>query len=368
MDFAEKVTEIFLKNKTNPANPNLVTTNEGLSPLHLACIWGRSKIVRLLLNGGADLDLKCIEGRTPVAYAMAENKYQVIEVIKKFVFEQKMEKKKKNLILKSHSRDIQDSAESTPIINLHLKNVLQHFEENKFTPNRINYNFDVSSPYYVNITHRRKKPNEERKVVKESEDDHEHNEEPCDHKNIFELTEENVKEFSEKMNQVIVIDKLSIHKRRSYIQSWREKIQEIRKSDLNLSYINFLNSLEKAKSNAGSDNDNKSSSDSFATAESKLQRNENAIKQLPELIRIKDEGTKETDDYDTKSRSSISTKATLPPLDYDTDVLRNELTNLAGGRKPGPITNAAMKRLYLKQLVKLRKRPEIIQNHQQRCE
>lgn len=29
---------------------------------------------------------------------------------------------------------------------------------NKYTPNRVHYNYDVTSPYYVNITHRRHRP------------------------------------------------------------------------------------------------------------------------------------------------------------------------------------------------------------------
>lgn len=29
---------------------------------------------------------------------------------------------------------------------------------NKYTPNRVHYNYDVTSPYYINITHRRHRP------------------------------------------------------------------------------------------------------------------------------------------------------------------------------------------------------------------
>ncbi|KXJ75527.1 hypothetical protein RP20_CCG011550 [Aedes albopictus] len=55
------------------------------------------------------------------------------------------------------------------------------------------------------------------------------------------------------------------------------------------------------------------------------------------------------------SFSSQSTALTLPPLDYDTDVLRAELTNF--GEPPGPITKHT-KKLYLKKLVKYKRDPE----------
>lgn len=332
LEFAEKVAKYFLQKK---ANPNLTSEGDGFTPLHIACIWGRSTIVRLLLDNGADLELKCSEGKTPITYAIAENEYQVIEVIQNFVFEQKMGQKRKELILKSRNQDIcslavtnLDDSLSTPMKNLHLKNALQHLEEKKFTPNRINYNFDATSPYFINITHRRFKKSHESNLESNDDeiDDRCESDGTCSQKNIFELTEENLREFSEKMSQVIVIDRLAIHKRRSYIQNWQEKIQQIRKSDpnMNISYRRYLSSC------------NESSSDSFATAKS----------------------GKETDN----SRSSVSTKVTLPPLDYDTDALRNELTRLGGGIKPGPITNDSTKRLYLKQLVKLKKYPELVQD------
>lgn len=346
MDFAEKVATYFLQKR---ANPNLPTESDGLTPLHIACIWGRTDIVKLLLNHGADLELKCNEGQTPTQYAIAENNYQVIEAIQEFVFEQKINKKKKELILKSCNLNNNNPAVvtsneylGTPIRNLHLKNALQHLEEKKFTPNRINYNFDATSPYYVNITHRRhKKSHEESTTAENKENDYE---DTSNQKNLFELTEDNLKEFSKKMAQVIVIDRLAIHKRRSYIQNWREKILQIRESDLNsdVSYVQYLKSYKLIqpkdnclKSSQESDKEEiKTSDESYVTA-----RNEKK--------------------YDNTSTSSISTKLTLPNLDYDTDALRNELIKLNGGIKPGPI-NSSTKRLYLKQLVKLQKKPELV--------
>jgi ankyrin repeat and LEM domain-containing protein 1 len=386
LEFAEIVTERFLKKK---ADPNLLSESDGLRPLHIACIWGREKIVKMLLDSGGDLDLRCSDNQTPINYAIHENHFKVIETIQKFVFEKKIEKKRRDLILKSkHLEELKNEETfSTPIKNNHLKNAIQSLDEKKFTPNRINYNFDVTSPYYIGITHRRHKTSRENsRVVDEDEPE---TAETSSKKNLFELTQRNLKEFSEQMSQVIVIDRLAIHKRRSYIKDWREKIQHIRNSTdckLDIDYINYLNScndvtLMKKSPDSSIVEEVASSNDSFTTAKSDLQRFENAIRPLPDYTEVIQENyvhsdaesgvvlferrivsknkehLKEIEELeDAQSQSSVSTKVTIPPLDYDTDVLRNELKSFGGN--PGPITKNT-KKLYLKQLVKIRKRPEI---------
>jgi ankyrin repeat and LEM domain-containing protein 1 len=404
LGFAEKVTALFLKKK---ADPNLISEGDGLTPLMIACIWGRENIVRVLLEHGGDLDIKCHEDQTAITYAIQENNYQVIEVIQKFVFEQKIDKKKKELVLKSKDVDLNSSVSKreenfgTPIRNNHLKNAIQSIDEKKFTPNRINYNFDATSPFFVNITHRRHKTSRENsKLFEDSSSSVEQEEDSTNvQKNLFELTQKNLADFSKQMSQVIIIDRLAIHKRRSYIKDWREKIQQIRKTDkeLDIDYINYLNSCNDVTlmndfptvevSDESEKEDKKSSNDSFITAKSDLQRLDNAIKIAPEASnyielveedyihsdnesgivlvekkiisksRIDLQAIEETDLDNTKSCSSLSTKVTLPPLDYDTDALRNELADL-NGFQPGPITKNT-KKLYLKQLVKLKKRPEV---------
>lgn len=417
-DFAKKVTALFLKKN---ADPNLISEDEHLTPLHISCIWGRAHIVKLLLDHGGDLDLKCSDGQTPIDYAIAENNYQVVEVIQKFVFEKKIDRKKNELILKSQEvkslgcgRRLEESF-STPIKNNHLKNALNNLEEKKFTPNRINYNFDATSPYFVNITHRRHKTSHEGSSVRENSKEFEvdevnqTDERTLDRgfcrKNLFELTEKNLKEFSHQTSQVIVIDRLAIHKRRSYIKKWQEKVQQIRKTDANLDveYINYLNAcndvtlMNEPPPKANINEDTKSSNDSFNTAISDLQRSNNAIHtKQPSLAdhfmqedyihsdidsgvvffekkivpathqeNVNLDANEETDHDETRSQSSVSTKLTIP-MDYDTDALRTELTHLTGGR-PGPITKNT-KRLYLKQLVKLRKNPTLVQDESvQKC-
>lgn len=380
-----------------------------MTPLHIACIWGRATIVRMLLENGGDLDLKSSEGETAITYAIHENQYQVIETIQKFVFEEKIAKQRAE-VLRKHTpytpepkrqdenfntpiKDQLNEAFSTPVKKNHLKNALQNIEDKKFTPNRINYNYDQSSPYFINITHRKHKTSRENtKAVEEEYDEEEDHstivaEPSFQQQNLFELTEKNLNEFSQKMSQVIVINRLAIHKRRSYIKNWREKIQHIRKTDehLDVDYINYLNSCNNVTlmDPQVTSDECKSSSDSFMTAKSDLQRAENAIRALPETKfiehveenyihsdcesgviffekkiiskgRVNLRVIEETEDDDADTSAST---VTLPPLDYDTDALRKELKNLTGGN-PGPITKNT-KRLYLKQLVKLKKQPKL---------
>jgi ankyrin repeat protein len=165
LEFAEKVTALFLKKK---ANPNLISEADGLTPLMIACIWGRSNIVKMLLENGGDLDLKCHDNQTSITYAIQENNYLVIEAIQKFVFEQKIDKKKKELILKSCTQELNGSLStreesfSTPIKNNHLKNAIQSLDEKAFTPNRINYNFDATERTASSLT----SPSLKRKKIK----------------------------------------------------------------------------------------------------------------------------------------------------------------------------------------------------------
>lgn len=56
--------------------------------------------------------------------------------------------------------------------------------------------------------------------------------------------------------------------------------------------------------------------------------------------------------------SSISTELDLP-VDYDTDVIRQELTNY--GEPPGPITSTT-KPVYLKKLLRIKRNPERVKH------
>lgn len=402
-EFSEKVVELFLKKK---GDPNLLSVSDHITPMMIACIWNKQKIVKMLLDAGADLNLKCNEGLTAIMYAVQENNYEIIDTIKKFVFEQKIEKKKKeiaSICQITQKREIEHL--HTPVKNF-LTTALQNIEQKKFTPNRINYNFDSTSPYFINITHRRRGGNKNENESKEENRVDDKDDDEIQQKNLFDLTEKNLKQFSKQMNNAIVVERIAIHKRKSYIAEWREKIQKIRKSDkLDLSYINFLdkcndvsllrvdNRTDQENSYCSNDDDIleiKSSNDSFVTANSDLQRCNNAIKSNfnNDLVKNEEKPLEYIENYEedyiysdaennivfyekkilSKSQemlnrmnecaigdSSVSTVVTMPPLDYDTDALRTELKSF--GHIPGPITKNT-KKLYLKKLVKFKKFPE----------
>ena len=417
-EFAEEASKFLL---IKGADPNLASEDETrLTPLHIACIWGRPTIVKLLLEHGGDLKVKCAENKTPILYAIHENHYTVIEVIKKYIFEYKIERKKKELQLKtlSYNSPIKSasprklltdspvpSSKSNGLRN--MVQAIQNLDDNILTPNRINYNFDVTSPYYINIAHRRHKSSKSRSSNQDldnsQEDENSTPVKSCQ-KNLFELTEKNLKDFSKQMTSVIVINRLAIHKRRSYISAWREKLQLIRKNDneTDVNYMNVLNNyndITHLNETREYQHETASSNESFVSAKSELNRIENSLSvELKDKLSLQKVNTEylvhltedyihsdnenglifyekkimsksqedlrrlreESDNDDAQSQSSVATKITLPPLDYDTDALRTELKSF--GHAPGPITKST-KRLYLKQLVKCKRDPEKM-NHQ----
>lgn len=270
------------------------------------------------------------------------------------MFEKKLENKKKLIVQ-----------------NPNLLSVKQ-LEDKIFTPNKKNYNFDAASPYYYNITHRRKKnkniqnlsPQNSNESIIENEK-----------RNLFELTEKNLNDFTN--------DVSDYKSRRSVIDAWCEQTHvshmPSRKSILEF-YENvedFLAHLDTTyEESIIKNDDNKSQNESFLTAQEIVDEN-NFIKSPKSdsyIIQVA-ENYVHTDDengivfYEKKifpnclkninlnnSISTISTAITVP-LEYDTDSLRRELTFF--GEPPGPITKQT-KRLYLKRLIKYKRDPDYI--------
>ncbi|XP_058829448.1 ankyrin repeat and LEM domain-containing protein 1-like isoform X2 [Topomyia yanbarensis] len=422
---AEHMTSLMLQ---YGADPNLRTSEEGITPLHVAASLGRVRLVELLLKAGGDMDLQDDESKTPVEYAVEEGHFDVIRVMQNYAFERKFEKKREQM-LEQNSNTGSGYIKclggylrvTTPTKNC-LKAV-QTLDENKLTPNRVHYNFDATSPYYINITHRRRsrskkiKDNINKSIVAieqaaiEVGDDHSAQESTDDEdvvvgrKNLFELTERNLTDFSRNMT--------GMGRRSSFIECWRDKIATLRdrnKLSTNLEHIERILSgfsdvsieEEPAQDITVPNSVESDPSSTFRTAEEhvvyyedSLKTNEFAralysspesgtAKALPpnasnHIVQITEEYVHTDDEaglvfYEKKflagpiseeasaskqhrnpSLSSQSTAITLPPLDYDTDALRAELTNF--GEPPGPITKHT-KKLYLKKLVKYKRDPE----------
>ncbi|XP_065363161.1 uncharacterized protein LOC135956555 [Calliphora vicina] len=256
------------------ADPNC-RSEDNMTPLHVAAMYGKEEIVRLLLQHGAELEVYDDDRKTPVLYAIDECNFEVIQIMKDYIFLKKYEKKKANnstiltesrfenslqqRVLNNNKATTSSTPQSTPNkINdpklakhknlLKVTNSLdesfgQGSDKNKFTPNRINYNYDVTSPYYINITHRRNKPQpkfpdyppEDTKEKQQLENSGSMEEvlsismqdinlsspEPPDAVNIFSLTQENLKELTQRTATCE-------RSRLSLIETWREKVQKSR--------------------------------------------------------------------------------------------------------------------------------------------
>lgn len=133
------------------------------------------------MNGG-DISIKDNEGNTALNITINEGHFEVFELLKKIIFESK--ERKRN-----------EQAENKPT-------------EERLTLNRVTYNMNSASPYYVNITHRKKiasvpKSNEKPPPIIE------------ERANIFQLNESNLEQF-QKVNH-----RLS---RRSLVNTWKEQL------------------------------------------------------------------------------------------------------------------------------------------------
>uniref|UniRef100_A0A182MY22 LEM domain-containing protein n=1 Tax=Anopheles dirus TaxID=7168 RepID=A0A182MY22_9DIPT len=459
--FAEKATALMLQ---HGGDANLPSVEQMLTPLHVAANVGRVAIVRMLLKAGGNVELQDEEGRTPIQHAIDGDHFEVVQVIQNHVFEQKIERKRKQLMLEQQEQPgllsprlkkcvagYHPVAASTRLHPGNALTALQVLEERKLTPNKINYNFDATSPYYVNITHRRKdrfKPlfqegllslrenlppaevneaNDGFKPLVETETESEAEEVPTTRTNLFELTERNLKNFTRGYEPT--------GRRTSVIECWREKIADMRERShvsrrlddidriLNsfsetLAVKSFMDEVEETFVTAPDKEPNEETVASEQQQQEVVELREIVIESEPVeepshresedvesvltdrseavIIQISEEYIHTDDEAGVVFRekkmttapasipptlqvisergvlvrsgkqppstirknpslTSLSTVLTLPPLDYDTDALRAELTTF--GEPPGPITKST-KKLYLRKLVRFRRHPE----------
>lgn len=78
LEKATECTELLLK---HGANPNLCN-EDGLTPIHIAAIWGRTENLRLLIGCGGDPSLQDFDGLSAFDYAAQEQQWEVYDYLK----------------------------------------------------------------------------------------------------------------------------------------------------------------------------------------------------------------------------------------------------------------------------------------------
>lgn len=279
------------------------------------------------------------------------------------------------------------------------------------TPNKTNYNYQSASPYYVNVrcnrrdetarqqqskkadevAARRKKfsrtisaDNMIEEVIVISSDSDEAPEPAMVRTNLFELTEENLGR-----HLTLCPKESSV----SLINVWRDKLQKTRqresmlpKDSTQLQSFISANLVDSGSSNGAQTvvaavapqpaDVPASMDDSYVTAPD--DGNDDAANDGSDEMILAQEKYEHVDAennmviYETRTiarqslisgqnssfDSGTQTAESALPTDYDTDHLRDELRHF--GDRPGPITKST-KRLYLKRLVRYKKRPQLVE-------
>ena len=212
------------------------------------------------------------ERKTPLLYAIEECNFEIVKIIRDHIFLKKYEAVRQMILSESNVinqrlQNLKLNSSSTPPKARNVtfetqvapnRNTLKEnnatddktidSDSNKFTPNRVHYNYDVTSPYYINITHRRHKlqpkfpplqsenvdkeqlaPQSSRQVnpvegilsLSDAQNAVQSSTATAEAVNIFSLTEENLKELAEHTAP-------GERSRKSLIENWREKVRESR--------------------------------------------------------------------------------------------------------------------------------------------
>ncbi|KAH8403010.1 hypothetical protein KR222_003102 [Zaprionus bogoriensis] len=365
-----------------------VRCDGNMTALHIAAIHGRVELVRLLLQQGARPELLDDEHKMPVHYAIEEYHFEVLQLLSDHILQQKQEKQRQ-----------------------------EQLQQTLRTPKpSLKYNHDVTSPYYINITHRRHKPqpsfpDKEEPAVQQPQE-----------VNLFALTREHLAELQQASP--------CAGGRRTLIENWRDLVERSRARKsllLQQEHVEALveqamqqddfdyeqhvqQALRKEEQQQRQQEQEQSQSqplqqsppatgraafgqlvEQVAQACALEQSFHTACDEAPEEYYLQPtEAYVHTDDknglvfYETKLLqqpkqrvspprqpallavptpgreqqldSSHSTNLTLP-LDYETDALRAELASL--GAPVGPITRTT-KRLYIKRLIKYRRNKDAL--------
>uniref|UniRef100_A0AAR5QFQ0 LEM domain-containing protein n=2 Tax=Dendroctonus ponderosae TaxID=77166 RepID=A0AAR5QFQ0_DENPD len=77
-DFALGIVSLMLQ---NGGNPNVKSDDDGLTPVHVATIWERTKILDLLLRNGGDPEMPDMDGKTAFKYAVENTSIECLSLL-----------------------------------------------------------------------------------------------------------------------------------------------------------------------------------------------------------------------------------------------------------------------------------------------
>ncbi|XP_059615142.1 ankyrin repeat and LEM domain-containing protein 1 [Phlebotomus argentipes] len=331
-------------------DPNVKALLCGVTPMHIAAGNGYEKLFALLLEKGGDLEIVDDDGRCPLAYALEENRQEIISLAHDHILKLKRQKKQSEMCL-------------SPAIAGRMG----------VTPDGTPVNFNTASPYYIHITHRRKTPHsgtgcsrDQLQLPEEKENIYSTPKKV----NLFDLTKENLEQHSKCFSS-------NGEDRQSKIAVWREKVSSSRSRQ---SFTRCIEEMEKMLSqfsdlDTTSECSDRGSRSQFYTAHEtendsydvrrSPRLSQNSVLYMVEIYQHEDPennvqfferkfGVPGSSCGEDAAETTLSTMLKIPS-EYETDALREELTTL--GHPPGPITNTT-KRMYLKRLMSFRKHPE----------
>ncbi|CAG4947722.1 unnamed protein product [Colias eurytheme] len=420
LDKSKECTEIILK---NGGDPNIIN-DDGVTPVHIAAIWGRVDNLKLLIGCGGDPYQRDLDGFSAFDYAVREQQWEVYDYLHNVVDD-------KDDSFGSHcaytidldkilvSTD-QVVAEYEPVTNDQQQRmsirksdmVREWCEKNTFTMNKLyptilgdTYLIDESEPWLVDLTNLNIKDKEDLndtintfKTCKSKAEVEISGIQPLE-QTVDKTTESNdlkqrismYENFSlpgspNCITHVNYHSKSSLKKKNS--SNFKSRLTEEslitddNSRDLDKAVIVMQNKTNEWLSSCSDENKvfntRRSSASSGVSSnfsgsivlanvheEYKYEDKEEDVVLIEKRLKVSSIvlPVDEAADQNSPDQTILSIASSLPPsMEYDTNTLRAELTKL--GFKPGPILDNT-KTLYLKKLQALRKNPIVAKSNEQ---
>lgn len=222
-----------------------VETEDGETALHVATFWGRAKIVDLLLvirsfikknanvlflisilyvlqKLGASMEVYDEDHKTAIEHAINGKHFDIVDIFRHYAYERKLAVKKASAKpITPHKISNRNLLAPPTLSQFNNVPIMQRsacaspLKENPLTPQRKSYNFDSTSPYYVNITHRGK-------YMQRLHELHTPTNESA--VNLFQLTRDRLEELTRKQSEEEVDRETISHQ---LIEKWRRKVDPI---------------------------------------------------------------------------------------------------------------------------------------------